>query len=137
MNIPKHVPRPVNTTEKMSSFFRKIIKGVNFISPETEMKNNPQKGPTEFRQYVFNSQFSTPTSLPLSFFFGYQILHEKKKWNNRGHVSFVINNVFMDLFINYCSTDLSQFFVLDLFGFTLCYFYKFILLKTSCPFLIK
>lgn len=80
-NIPKgkHTPLPK----------KKNKKSVNAITPEPEKKHDLQE-----RQYVFNPQFSTPTSLPVSFFFGYQILHEKKKWGERGHVSLVINNVF-------------------------------------------
>lgn len=60
---------------------RKSTKRISVVSPERKIER-----PTAIRQYVFNPQFSTPTSLPLSFFFGYQILHEMKEWKQRGHV---------------------------------------------------
>lgn len=63
----------------------------NIVSPEPKKKDGHQEGPIEFRQYVFNPQFSTPTSLPLSFFFGYQILHKMKEWEQRGHVSLFLD----------------------------------------------
>lgn len=85
---PMQVHRNVNTTGKKAPLPKKNTKTINAVSPETEEKNVVQE---EFRQYVFNPQFSTPTSLPLSFFFGYQILHEMKELGQRGHVSFVIN----------------------------------------------
>lgn len=82
---PMQVHMNVNTTGKKASLPKKSI---NAVSPETEEKNVVQE---EFRQYVFNPQFLTPTSLPVSFFIGYQILHERKELGQRGHVSFVIN----------------------------------------------
>lgn len=88
---PMQVQTNVNTTGNKTPFLRKNTKSKNTVSPETEKKNVVQK---ELRQYVFNPQFSTPTSLPLSFYFGYQILHEMKELGQRGHVSLVINKVF-------------------------------------------
>lgn len=65
----------------------KNTKRISVVSPERKIE-----GPTEIKQYVFNPQFSTPTSLPLSFFFGYQILHEMKEWEQRGHVRIFFDN---------------------------------------------
>lgn len=87
--IPMQNIRTANTTEN-EYFLRKTKRGINVVSPDTEMRYDLQEGPQQFRQYVFNPQFSTPTSLPLSFFFGYQILHEMKEWKKRGHVSLFI-----------------------------------------------
>lgn len=81
--------KPANTTEN-KYFVGKTTRGINVVSPDTEMKYDHQEGLMEIRQYVFNPQFLTPTSLPLSFFFGYQILHEMKEWKKSGHVSLVI-----------------------------------------------
>lgn len=78
-----------NATGKKAPLLRRNTKSINVVIPEQEKKNNPHEEHIEFRQYVFNPQFSTPTSLPVSFFFGYQILHELKEWEKRGHVSLV------------------------------------------------
>lgn len=74
-------------TGKKAPLQRRNTKSINVVIPEQEKKNDPHEEHIEFRQYVFNPQFSTPTSLPISFFFGYQILHEMKEWEQRGHVS--------------------------------------------------
>lgn len=78
-----------NATGKKAPLLRRNTKSINVVIPEQEKKINPNEEHIEFRQYVFNPQFSTPTSLPVSFFFGYQILHELKEWEKRGHVSLV------------------------------------------------
>lgn len=75
-----------NATGKKAPLLRRNTKSINVVIPEQEKKNNPHEEHIEFRQYVFNPQFSTPTSLPVSFFFGYQILHELKEWEKRGHL---------------------------------------------------
>lgn len=81
------VNRNVNTTGKKTPFLRRNTKSINVVIPELKKKKDLQEEHIQFRQYVYNPQFSTPTSLPLSFFFGYQILHEMKEWEQRGHVS--------------------------------------------------
>lgn len=80
-------------TGKQTPSSRRNKTRVNVITPEPKKKHDLQEGHIEFRPYVFNPQFSTPTALPLSFFFGYQILHERQEIKERGHVSLVINNV--------------------------------------------
>lgn len=79
---PIQVHRNVNSTGKKAPSQRKNTKSINVVGPETKKKDVIQE---EFRQYVFNPQFSTPTSLPLSFYFGYQILHERNELGLRGH----------------------------------------------------
>lgn len=73
--------------EKKSSLFRKLVQR-NSVSPETN-ESEPLEGFNKVRQYVFDPKYSAPTSLPLSFFFGYQVLHESEKWDQGGygHVS--------------------------------------------------
>lgn len=111
--FPLLIPKPVKTTEKKSSFW-KTLNGKNLVSPETVMKNDHDTRSTGFKQYVFNPQFSTPTSLPLSFFVGYQILHEKKEWKQHGDVSLlIICFLFVCLFV----FVLFCFFVCVLFAF--------------------
>lgn len=105
---PIQVHRNVNSTGKKAPLHRKNTKSINVVGPETEKKDVIQE---EFRQYVFNPQFSTPTSLPLSFFFGYQILHEINELGLRGHVSFIINNVYVCKGIPYCFSSVSYFLV--------------------------
>lgn len=100
---PIQVHRNVNSKGKKAPLHRKSI---NVVGPETEKKDVIQE---EFRQYVFNPQFSTPTSLPLSFFFGYQILHEMNELGLRGHVSFIINNVYVCKGIPFCFSSVSYF----------------------------
>lgn len=82
--IPMQNLKSANTTEN-KYFVGKTTRGINVVSPDTEMKYDPQEEHMEIRQYVFNPQFLTPTSLPLSFFFGYQILHEMKERKKSGH----------------------------------------------------
>lgn len=75
------------TNIKKCSLFGKLVKR-NPVNPETN-KSEPLEGFNKVRQYVFDPKYSTPTSLPLSFFFGYQVLHESEKWDQGGdgHVS--------------------------------------------------
>ena len=35
---------------------------------------------------VLNTEFTSPTSLPLYFYFGYQFLQEENRWQESGHV---------------------------------------------------
>ena len=48
---------------------------------------------------VLNTEFTSPTSLPLYFYFGYQFLQEENRWQESGHVGwklwiFPINDSF-------------------------------------------
>lgn len=97
--IPVQNLKSANTTEN-KYFVGKTTRGINVVSPDTEMKYDPQEEHMEIRQYVFNPQFLTPTSLPLSFFFGYQILHEMKERKKSGHVSLVIIWFFLFFFLS-------------------------------------
>lgn len=49
----------------------------------------------EFRPYVLNPKYSCPTSLPLYFYFGYQLLQETEQMKECGPVRnyFFINNI--------------------------------------------
>lgn len=58
----------------------------NFTSPEENIKG-VLKGFKESRPYVLNPKYSTPTSLPLYFYFGYQLLQEYNKVVECGPVS--------------------------------------------------
>lgn len=55
---------------------------------KNEASQDPERNMKSFegsRDYVYHPKYTTPTSLPLSFFFGYHILHESKQWDERGH----------------------------------------------------
>lgn len=41
----------------------------------------------ESRPYVLKPKYTSPTSLPLYFFFGYQLLQERNAMKKSGHVS--------------------------------------------------
>lgn len=68
--------------KKKFSLYGKLVQR-NSVSPETD-KNEPFEGFNKVRQYVFDPKYSAPTSLPLSFFVGYQVLHESEKWDQGG-----------------------------------------------------
>lgn len=79
--------REKTNLKKKYSLYRKLVQ-TNHISPKID-KMEPLEGFNKVRQYVFDPKYSAPTSLPLSFFFGYQVLHESEKWDQGGdgHVS--------------------------------------------------
>lgn len=81
------IGREKTTIKKKFSLFGKLVQR-NPINPETN-KSEPLEGFNKVRQYVYDPKYSAPTSLPLSFFFGYQVLHESEKWDQGGdgHVS--------------------------------------------------
>lgn len=58
----------------------------NSVRPYTNYNdhNDPLEGSNKVRQYVFDPKYSAPTSLPLSFFVGYQVLHKSGKWDQGG-----------------------------------------------------
>lgn len=70
------------TNQKKFSLCWKLVQR-NSVSPET-VKNDPFEEFNEVRQYVSDPKYSAPTSLPLSFFFGYQVLNKSKKWDQGG-----------------------------------------------------
>lgn len=60
----------------------------NSISPdETILNQSLQEFRRESRPYVLNPKYSTPTSLPLYFYFVYQLLQESKRLEECGPVS--------------------------------------------------
>lgn len=60
--------------------------GKNSIKPE--LINQILEGyKHEARPYVLNPKHTSPTSLPLYFYFGYQLLQESKQMQQSGHVS--------------------------------------------------
>lgn len=65
----------------------------NSICPDEAILNQSlQELKRESRPYVLNPKYSTPTSLPLYFYFVYQLLQESKRLEECGPVSW-------DLFI--------------------------------------
>lgn len=117
----------VITQQQKNNYFLQILE---FIVKETripedkskdknEASQDPERNMKSFegsRDYVYHPKYTTPTSLPLSFFFGYHILHESKQWDERGHVSLIVF-VFETLFVYI--TKLQQ---LILFSFSLILF---------------
>lgn len=64
------------TTIKGSSLAWKLLRR-NSVNPEKKIIDQILGGfKLESRPYVLNPKFSTPTSLPLYFYFGYQLLQE-------------------------------------------------------------
>eukprot|EP00105_Crassostrea_gigas_P038065 XP_019922213.1 PREDICTED: uncharacterized protein LOC105326905 isoform X5 [Crassostrea gigas] len=62
-------------TNKGSSLAWKLLRR-NFVSPEEKIIYQVLEGFKESKPYVLNPKYSTPTSLPLYFYFGYQLLQE-------------------------------------------------------------
>lgn len=59
----------------------------NSIRPEEKAMNLLLEGyKRESRPYVLNPKYASPTSLPLYFYFGYQLLLESKLMQECGHV---------------------------------------------------
>lgn len=57
------------------------------FNKEDKLTNQSLKGyEKDFRPYVLNPKYSCPTSLPLYFYFGYQLLQEKKQMKDCGPV---------------------------------------------------
>lgn len=62
------------------------------FNKEDKLTNQSLKGyEKDFRPYVLNPKYSCPTSLPLYFYFGYQLLQEKKQMKDCGPVRHFIN----------------------------------------------
>lgn len=60
----------------------------NSVNPDVKILNENVKGlKWKSRPYVLNPKFSTPTSLPLYFYFVYQLLQESKRLEECGPVS--------------------------------------------------
>jgi hypothetical protein len=57
------------------------------VIPQTDQMTQVLNEYKESRAYAMKSTFSTPSSLPLYFYFGYQLLQESKLLQSCGHVS--------------------------------------------------
>lgn len=70
------------------------------FNKEDKLTNQSLEGyEKDFRPYVLNPKYSCPTSLPLYFYFGYQLLQEKKT-NERlwaGKTSFFLHKLMSSL----------------------------------------
>lgn len=74
------------TTIKGSSLAWKLLRR-NSVNPEKKVIDQILGGfKLESRPYVLNPKYSTPTSLPLYFYFGYQILQESNLMEDCGPV---------------------------------------------------
>lgn len=70
-----------------SSVAWKLLKR-NSVRPEETMMNQLLEDyKKESRAYVLNPKYASPTSLPLYFYFGYQLLQESKLLMDSGRVS--------------------------------------------------
>lgn len=76
------IGREKTNQKKKFSLYGKLVQR-NSVSPETDT-NDPFEEFNEVRQYVSDPKYSAPTSLPLSFFFGYQVLQKSEKWDQGG-----------------------------------------------------
>lgn len=76
-------------TSKGSSLAWKLLRR-NFVSPEENIIYQVLEGFKESKPYVLNPKYSTPTSLPLYFYFGYQLLQELELTEECGPVSVII-----------------------------------------------
>lgn len=77
----------------------------------------------ESRPYVLNPKYSTPTSLPLYFYFGYQILQESNLMEACGPVRLLFMKILTTLKSNLsdCSgTRKNKFIMLFIIIYTLC-----------------
>lgn len=84
----KYNSRQIDSTESATGKGKNPFKGFslawkllrrNFTSPEEKIIKKVLIGYKESRPYVLNPKYSTPTSLPLYFYFGYQLLQEYNK----------------------------------------------------------
>nr|XP_034319464.1 transient receptor potential cation channel subfamily M member-like 2 [Crassostrea gigas] len=87
-DTPKYNSRQIDSTESPTGKRKNPFKGFslawkllrrNFTSPEEKIIKKVLIGYKESRPYVLNPKYSTPTSLPLYFYFGYQLLQEYNK----------------------------------------------------------
>lgn len=85
MNTNSSVPK--RKTSKDSSLAWNLVLSSTGKSKSTISINNAFKGLKESRPYVLNPKYTTPTSLPLYFYFGYQLMQGKGEIHECGHVS--------------------------------------------------
>lgn len=70
----------------VSSITGKQLKDNSRKLEETTLKELIEKYKKQPRRNVLNPSFASPTSLPLYFYFGYQLLEESTQWQECGHV---------------------------------------------------
>nr|XP_022311230.1 transient receptor potential cation channel subfamily M member 2-like [Crassostrea virginica] len=69
-----------------SSITGKQLKDNSMKLEETTLKELIEKYKKQPRRNVLNPSFTSPTSLPLYFYFGYQLLEESTQWQECGHI---------------------------------------------------
>lgn len=80
------IPGDVRTLKGFSLTWKLLQK--NSVRPEEKfLKENREVFKMQSRAHVLNPKFSTPTSLPLYFYFVYQLLQESKSLKECGPVS--------------------------------------------------
>lgn len=84
MNSNSSVPK--RKTSKDSSLAWNLVLSSTGKSKSTISINNAFKGLKESRPYVLNPKYTTPTSLPLYFYFGYQLMQGKGEIHECGHI---------------------------------------------------
>lgn len=76
-------------TEKMTNgngHNGKELKNNSMKLEEITLKELIEKYKKRPRRNVLNPSFTSPTSLPLYFYIGYQLLEESNQWHECGHV---------------------------------------------------
>lgn len=68
---------------------------------ETTLKELIEKYKKQPRRNVLNASFTSPTSLPLYFYFGYQLLEESTQWQECGHVRSLIRIMYLDVTLTF------------------------------------
>lgn len=93
----------------------------NSIRPEDEIIEQILKGfKKESKPYVLNPKYSTPTSLPLYFYFGYQLFQESKCFEECGPVR---NKFLVFLFVCvYVWSQVNSFNFLETIAIGCCFF---------------
>lgn len=77
-------------TIKGTSLAWKLLRRNSVRPEEKNMKQLLEAFKKKSRQYVLNPKYSTPTSLPLYFYFGYQLLQESELMKKCGHVRYCV-----------------------------------------------
>lgn len=73
-------------TIKGTSLAWKLLRRNSVRPEEKNMKQLLEAFKKKSRPYVLSPKYSTPTSLPLYFYFGYQLLQESELMKKCGHV---------------------------------------------------
>lgn len=78
-------------TIKGTSLAWKLLRRNSVRPEEKNMKQLLEAFKKKSRPYVLNPKYSTPTSLPLYFYFGYQLLQESELMKKCGHVRYCVS----------------------------------------------